>query len=329
MGAQLLVIGSTNVDLFATVPRHPSPGETLLGTGGTRAAGGKGANQALAAALQGADVRFVGAVGDDTDGDLALAGMRKAGVGVDSVVTVPHAPTGMAIITVSQAGENTIVVIPGANAGVDVEAGTSAVGGMEEADILLMQGELPRETTEAAVRAAVAAGHRVVLNVAPWMALDHDVLTAADPLVVNEHEAQLAIAELGLDLEDDDPEAMIHALLTAGVPSVVITLGAEGAVVADAHDVARMPSPSVTAVDSTGSGDAFTGALVARLLEGDDLQDATGHAVRVGAYAVQHPGAQPSYPRAGQELPRTSQELPLPSQEPPRTSALLPHPGAD
>lgn len=307
MHGRLLVIGSTNVDLFATVLRHPSPGETLIGSGGERAAGGKGANQALAAALQGADVRFVGAVGADADAELALAGLSEAGVDLDGIVTVSDAPTGLAIITVSQAAENTIVVIAGANARVDADVATAAVDDMSEGDILLMQGELPRETTEAAVRAAGAAGHRVVLNVAPWMTLGHDVLTACDPLVVNEHEAQLAITELGLE-SDNDPEAMARALLAAGVPSVVITLGAEGAVIAGADSVLRVPSPRVTAVDSTGAGDAFTGALVARFLEGDNLQDATGHAVRVGAYAVQHPGAQPSYPLIDQELPRADHE---------------------
>lgn len=304
MGARLLVIGSANVDLFATVPRHPSPGETLIGRGGQRSAGGKGANQALAAALQGAEVTFVGAVGEDPDAQLALAGLREAGVDLGSVVTAPDSPTGLAIITVSEAGENTIVVVPGANAQVTVEQATAAVGQMGAGDLLLMQGEVPRETTEAAVRAAREAGRRVVLNVAPWMALDHDVLTAADPLVLNEHEAELAADELGLTSQGDDPAATARALCGAGTASVVITLGAEGAVVAAGPDeVTRVPSPRVSAVDSTGAGDAFTGALAARLIEGDDLVAAVRHAVRVGAYAVQHPGAQPSYPQADAELP--------------------------
>lgn len=308
MSARLLVIGSTNVDLFATVPRHPSPGETLLGRGGHRSAGGKGANQALAAGLQGASVRFVSAVGADPDGELALARLREAGVGLDSVATVPGTPTGLAIITVSEAGENTIVVVPGANAHVGVDQALAAVGTMEDGDILLMQGEVPRRTTEAAIRAAREAGRRVVLNVAPWMALGHDVLTAADPLVLNEHEAQLAIEELGLSPAPDGPEAGARSLCGAGTRSVVITLGAQGAVTAHTDgsgvvSITRVPSPRVTAVDSTGAGDAFTGALAARLLEGQRLEDAVRHAVRVGAFSVQHEGAQPSYPRAEDILP--------------------------
>lgn len=304
MDARLLVIGSANVDLFATVPRHPSPGETLIGRGGDRAAGGKGANQALAAALQGATVTFVGAVGDDPDAQTALAGLREAGVDLTWVSTAPGTPTGLAIITVSEDGENTIVVVPGANAHVSPERAREAVGTMGGGDLLLMQGEVPRETTEAAVRAAREAGRRVVLNVAPWMALDRDVLTAADPLVLNEHEAALAIAELGLIPEDEAPVSLARALCGAGTPSAVITLGAEGAVVATGPEAATaVPSPRVTATDSTGAGDAFTGALAARLLEGDNLEPAVRHAVRVGAYAVQLPGAQPSYPSSSDTLP--------------------------
>lgn len=308
MNARLLVIGSMNVDLFATVPRHPSPGETLIGRGGDRSAGGKGANQALAAALQGASVRFIGAVGDDPDAEFVLAGLRGAGVGLDSVYTVPDTPTGLAIITVSEDAENTIVVLPGANAHVGIEQAVAAVGTMEDGDILLMQGEVLRETTEAAVRAAREADRRVVLNVAPWMALEHDVLTAADPLVLNEHEAQLAIDELGLSPESDDHESRARALCGAGTRSVVITLGAQGAVTASIDgpgvlSTTWVPSPRVTAVDSTGAGDAFTGALAARLLEGDGPEAAVRHAVRVGAYSVQHEGAQHSYPRTEDTLP--------------------------
>ena len=303
MGGRLLVIGSANIDLVASVQRHPSPGETLIGPGGERSAGGKGANQALAAALQGADVTFVGAVGDDPDAELALAGMREAGVDLASVEVVPDTPTGLAIITVSDAGENTIVVIPGANASITGPTAVAAVGAMARDDILLMQGEVPRETTEAAVRAARDAGRRVVLNVAPWMALDHDVLIAADPLVLNEHEAALAAAELGLTPEDEDPASLASALRSARTASVVITLGAEGAVLSHGEGAERVPSPRVSAVDTTGAGDAFTGALAARLLSGDDLGSAVRHAVRVGAYAVRHPGAQASYPGAETALP--------------------------
>lgn len=300
---RLVVIGSTNVDLFAGVPRHPSPGETLIGWGGERSAGGKGANQALAAALQGASVRFVGAVGDDMDADIALAGLLDAGVELGAVRRVSDTPTGLAIITVSDDGENAIVVIPGANAAVRPAHAEEAVAAMGDADVLLMQGELPRKTVEAAVRAATARSRRVILNIAPWMAVARDVLVTADPLVLNQHEAVQAVAELGLDVEDDRAESLAQALHAAGTASVVITLGSDGAVVSNGEGATRVPSPQVQAVDTTGAGDAFTGALAARLLRGDSLRQAVEHAVRVGAYAVQHPGAQRSYPRRDEDLP--------------------------
>lgn len=303
MTARLVVIGSTNVDLFAHVARHPSPGETVLGDGGGRTPGGKGANQALAAALQGAPVRFVGAVGEDPDAELALWALREAGVDLSSVRVAPDSPTGLAIITVSDDGENTIVVISGANAAVTAGDTRAAVEAMSQGDLLLLQGELTRATTEAAARAAVEAGHRVVLNVAPWGALDRDVLTAADPLVLNEHEAALAVAELGLRPADAAAPSLAEALVGDGAPSVVVTLGAAGAVVATAEESVTVPSRRVEAVDSTGAGDAFTGALAARLLAGDDLVTSVRHAVRVGAYAVQHRGAQPSYPTLQDVLP--------------------------
>lgn len=301
--ARLWVIGSTNVDLFTHVARHPAPGETVLGTGAGRTAGGKGANQALAAALQGAPVTFVGAVGEDADAEIALASLRDAGVDLIGVAVTPEASTGLAIITVSEDGENTIVVIPGANATLAPADAESAVARSGDEDILLMQGELPRATTQAAVRAASAAGKRVVLNVAPWGALDVDVLMAADPLVLNEHEAAQALEELGISTQDQTALTKAAALRRAGVASVVITVGAEGAVLASATGEVAVPSPPVQAVDTTGAGDAFTGALAARLLQGTALPQAVGHAVRVGAYAVQHRGAQPSYPTVGAELP--------------------------
>lgn len=302
MTPRLMVLGSANVDLFARVQRHPRPGETLLGTG-ERAGGGKGANQALAAALQGAPVSFVGAVGDDPDAQTAVAALREAGVDLGGLRTVAGTPTGFAVITVAADGENTIVVVPGANATVSPDDARAAVATMGPSDLLLMQGELPREATEAAVREARAGGRRVVLNVAPWTALARDVLTAADPLVLNEHEAAQAAAELGLRPDGDDALGLARALREAGTPSVVVTLGAQGAVLAGADREAHVPSPRVDAVDTTGAGDAFTGALAARLLAGDDLEPSVRHATRVGAYAVQRPGAQPSYPRREEQLP--------------------------
>ena len=302
---RLVVIGSANVDVFARVTRHPAPGETVVGAGGERAPGGKGANQALAAGLQGARVSFVAAVGGDADAAVALEALRAAGVDLSGVSTAAEHPTGLALITVADTGENTIVVLPGANSAITPQAAVTAVQAMADGDILLMQGELPRAVTEAAVRAAGAAGRRVVLNVAPWGALDRDVLTTADPLVLNEHEAVQASVQLGL-ADGDAFAARAETMRAAGVPSVVITLGAKGAVVSQRDQVTQVRSPTVSAVDTTGAGDAFTGALAARLLAGDDLPDAALHATRVAAFSVERHGAQPSYPGKDDPLPSTT-----------------------
>lgn len=305
MSARITVIGSTNVDLVARVPHHPSPGETVLGGGGQRGPGGKGANQALAARLQGAEVTFIGAVGSDADAEIALGELRRAGVTLDRVAVEPDTPTGLAIITVSADGENTIVVVPGANGAMTVADAESATVALDEQAIVLLQGELPQETTAAAITGAHRAGHRVVVNLAPWFDLAPDVLRLIDPLVVNEQEAQAAATGLGRgDAADaSNPTGTAAALLAAGIPSVVITLGPSGVVVADSAGVRSTPAPSVRAVDTTGAGDAFTGGLVARLAAGDDLTAAASHAARVGSYAVQHPGAQRSYPGADDVLP--------------------------
>lgn len=289
---QLVVIGSVNVDLHCAVARHPVPGETLLGTHSRRRPGGKGANQALAAAVEGVSVKFVGAVGDDVDAVLPLNALRSVGVNLDGVAIVSGTPTGLAIVTVSQNGENTIVVIPGANAAVTPETAMSAVASMARGDVLLMQGELPRETTTAAIRVAGSQKHRVVFNAAPWIALPPDALTQSDPLVVNEHEAAQAVQSLDLQTSGSEPNSLAKALVSAGIRSVVVTLGARGAIVATRDAIHHEPSPKVKSLDTTGAGDAFTGALAARLLQGEPLTSAVRHAVRVGAMSVQYEGAQ-------------------------------------
>lgn len=301
MTGTVVVIGSINVDLFAHVRSHPVPGETVLGTGGERAPGGKGANQALAARLQGAAVRLVGAVGDDSDAVVALGLLRQTGVDLSGVSTLSEHPTGLAIITVSEDGENTIVVISGANAAVPKEQALHAVERLHDDDILLMQGELPTDVTATIIRAARERGVRVALNLAPYVELPDDVLRLVDPLVVNELEAAAVARQLGLNTRSG--MATARGLLDHGLASVVVTLGSRGSLLGDATGVTPLPAVRVTAIDTTGAGDAFTGALLARLAAGDGLVDAARHATRVGAYAVQHQGAQPSYPASEDELP--------------------------
>jgi ribokinase len=216
-------------------------------------------------------------------------------------------PTGSAIVTVSADGENSIVVIAGANAAVAAETVSAHAATVAGADVVVLQGEIPRAATETAAR--LARG-RVVLNLAPVIELSADVVRRADPLVVNEHEARLALSLLGgPDVPEDDHAAAARALTEAGVTSVVITLGSAGALVAarsgqgEVVVVTTVPSPKVSAVDTTGAGDAFVGALASRLAAGDELLDAARLAARVGAYAVTGTGAQSSYPSSTDALP--------------------------
>lgn len=296
----IVVVGSVNVDLLAQVQRHPRPGETLHGTGGQMLPGGKGANQAVAAARLGARVAMVGAVGTDVQAEAALSALREAGVDLGHVAEI-EGPTGLAIVTVAEDGENSIVVIAGANDAMDAGRVRAAAEVISAARIVVCQGEIPRDGIEALP--ALATG-RFLHNPAPVMELDPAVLRASDPLVVNQHEAGLVLAQLVPGQEaPEDPDAVVAALRAAGIPSAVLTLGADGSLVADQAGVRRIPPAPVETVDTTGSGDAFIGALALGLARGDDLATAARLASRVGAFAATGEGAQPSYPTAADALP--------------------------
>jgi ribokinase len=286
----LLVVGSANADLVIGVERRPAAGETVLGSDLVVHPGGKGANQAVAAARLGARTALLARVGDDAHGGLLLDSQRKAGV--DTVgVLVGGAPTGVALITVDPSGDNSIVVSPGAN-GRLVPQDVRAAGSLLEASrVVSAQLEIPLETVVEVVR-TLPSGTRFVLNPSPPRPLPADVLAACDPLIVNEHEARvIAGGDLG-----GTPEDWAASLLALGPRSVVVTLGAEGALVADGAAMTRVPSVKVEAVDTTGAGDAFTAALAWRLGTGETLPEAAAYAARVGAAAVTRPGAQESFP---------------------------------
>lgn len=302
----IVVVGSINVDLIAHVRRHPLPGETLHGSGGQMLPGGKGANQAVAAARLGGSVRMIGAVGTDPQAAVGRSGLQAAGVGLEGVREV-EGPTGLAIVTVAEDGENSIVVIAGANAAVDAAQVTAARETIGAAAIVVAQGEIPREGIEALP--ALVTG-RFLHNPAPVMELDPAVLLASDPLVVNEHEAALVLAQLdpGASAAERSPEQTAEALRATGIASVVLTLGAQGALVADADGLHAVPAARIAAVDTTGAGDAFIGALAVGLARGDALPVAARLASQVGAFAATGHGAQPSYPQAGQALPPLSEE---------------------
>ncbi|MFJ5967223.1 ribokinase [Streptomyces sp. NPDC093060] len=289
----LLVVGSANADLVIGVERRPAAGETVLGGDLAVHPGGKGANQAVAAARLGARTALLARVGDDAHGRLLLDSQRAAGV--DPVgVLVGGAPTGVALITVDPSGDNSIVVSPGANARLTPADVRAAVSLLLASRVVSAQLEIPLETVVEVVR-NLAEGSRFVLNPSPPRPLPTEVLAACDPLIVNEHEARVLLGDLGVS---EEPEDWARLLLATGPRSVVVTLGAEGALVADSSGVTRVPSVKVDAVDTTGAGDAFTAALAWKLGSGSALAEAAAYAARVGAAAVTKRGAQESYPTA-------------------------------
>ena len=297
----VVVVGSINVDQLITIERHPLPGETLIGTSMEFLPGGKGANQAVAAAQLGAAVSMVGLVGRDPQAEVATAILTRSGVNLSNVRAV-DGPTGLALVTVAADGENTIVIIPGANALLGAEAVEASATVIAAAAVVVLQGEIPAEGIVAAMRLATG---RVVLNLAPVIELDAASIRRADPLVVNEHEAALVLAQLApkMVMPTEDAE-LVARLLDWGVPSVVLTRGAKGAICADRDGTHSLASPRVVAVDSSGAGDAFVGALSAQLAAGSSLSESVRRAVRVGAFAVQSRGTQTSYPSLADELPR-------------------------
>ncbi|MGX1880787.1 ribokinase [Streptomyces sp. NPDC055287] len=295
----LLVVGSANADLVIGVERRPAPGETVLGSDLAVHPGGKGANQAVAAARLGARTALLARVGDDAHGRLLLESQRAAGVDTAGVRT-GGAPTGVALITVDPSGDNSIVVSPGANARLTPGDVRDAAGLLAGARVVSAQLEIPLETVAEVVRTR-AAGSRFVLNPSPPAPLPAEVLAACDPLVLNEHEAWFMLGGDSGRHTGKEPEDWARALLALGARSVVVTLGAEGALVAGGGTetaAVRVPSPRVDAVDTTGAGDAFTAALAWRLSLGEELATAAAFAVRVGAAAVTKEGAQASFPTA-------------------------------
>ena len=289
------VLGSLNVDEIATVSRLPEPGETVLATGLMRRPGGKGANQAVAAARAGARVRMVGATGDDTGDALLRTALSADDVDTGALRHVADQPTGLAVVTVQDDGENTITVVPGANAALGDDDVAAACERLATGDTLLLQLEVPLPVVAEAARAASAAGARVVLNAAPARPVD-DVLADVDVLVVNEHEC------LVLAGAQADPTAAGATLAQAHGLLVVVTLGAGGAAWTTGAAPVVHPAPQVRAVDTTGAGDTFTGYLVAALDRGLDTDAALRLAVAAASIAVTRPGAQDGIPYAADVL---------------------------
>ncbi len=287
----LIIIGSSNTDLIVRAQRLPAAGETVLGGDLATAAGGKGANQAVAAARLGAPVAFVARIGTDMFGEQAAAALAREGLDLRYLVRDPDAPSGVALIVVDAAGQNQIAVAPGANSRLTPADVAAAQPALAAARVLLLQLEIPLETVQAAARAGRAAGLTVILNPAPAQPLPAALYPLVDYLTPNEHEAAALTGAA-------DPEAAAAALLARGVKHVVITLGAAGALVAQPDQMRRVPGFAVTAVDTTAAGDAFNGGLAVALARGDRLDAAVRYAHAVAALSVTRSGAQPSLPTA-------------------------------
>jgi ribokinase len=287
MTSDVVVVGSVNLDIVIGVSHHPRPGETVVGGDRNELQGGKGANQAVAAARLGRAVTFVGRVGDDDAGTLLREGLRAEGVDVAHLRTDPAAPSGVALIAVDERGENTIIVSPGANARVDRDDVAAAADALAGAAVTLVQHEV---SADAVLAAARAAGGTVVLNPAPARAVDPALRERADVLVPNRGELAFLAGR------DGDPEDLARGLHDA----VVVTLGAEGALVVHGGRTERIPAPAVDVVDTTGAGDAFCGALADALARGAALVEAARWAVAAAARSVTAPGARGGMPTAAQ-----------------------------
>lgn len=289
---KIAVVGSSNTDMVVRVPHIPAPGETVLGGEFVMAPGGKGANQAVAAARLGAKVTLVARVGPDVFGERALAGFHQEGIITRYVTVDREAASGVALIFVDAAGENRIAVAPGANACLSPDDVQQAREAIEKADVLLLQLEVPTETVLAAAAVAHQAGVRVILNPAPAPPnlLPAELLARVDILTPNESEAGL------LTGTQVSAEVAARRLAGQGVGAVIVTLGARGALIVTLDAQRLVPGFSVNAVDTTAAGDAFNGGLAVALAEGRPLAAAVRFANACGALATTRLGAQPSLP---------------------------------
>lgn len=285
-----VVVGSLNADLVTEVPRIPLPGQTLRASGLRRFTGGKGANQAVALARLGASVEMVGAVGDDAEGRAVRAELSRAGVSTRHVAVRPEAATGLAVVMVDEAGDNAIVVVPGANGQLVPGALPAASAApLADADVLLTQLETPLPTVRSALRGGVDAGMLTVLNAAPAQPLPDELLSLVDILVVNEHE----VRELSGCAE---PVAGARRLREHGAGVVVVTLGPAGAILTDSDESVTVEGFSVSPVDTTGAGDCFVGALALALAQRWPPVAAMHFANAAAAVSVTRVGAQSAMP---------------------------------
>ena len=290
----IVVIGSLNMDLVIGVPRMPLAGETIQGRDFQTIPGGKGANQAAAAAKLGGQVAMVGRVGDDVFGPGLIENLNRQGVDTGAIKIDSEAATGVALIIVDEAGENSIVVSAGANGRVSIEDVAGIEGLLRQARLLLLQHEVPLATVAYAIDMAARHRVRVILNPAPAQPVSPELLSRVDYVVPNESEARILT---GLEVKDlTTATAAGRRLLDYGVPVVIITLGEQGALLVTEQGTSHVPARQVKAVDTTAAGDAFIGGLAAALVKGFPLREAVRYATCAGTLATTVFGAQTSLP---------------------------------
>ena len=294
MGKRIVVVGSSNTDMIIKVPHVPVPGETIIGGKFSTAAGGKGANQAVAAVRAGGDVTFIARVGEDMFGQQAKDGFVKDNINVDHVLTDKDSPSGVALIFVGEDGQNSIAVASGANANLspsDVEMASDAIS---SADILVLQLETPLETVHQAASIASDNGVKVILNPAPAQELSDDILGHISILTPNESEAEL-LTGIKIDSEENAGKAA-DVLMERGVETVLLTMGPRGAYIATAEFKELISGFKVKAVDTTAAGDVFNGALAVAIAQNKPIREAISFANAAAALSVTKLGAQPSAP---------------------------------
>ncbi|WP_395070556.1 ribokinase [Paraburkholderia silvatlantica] len=294
--ARVAVVGSLNMDLVARAPRLPSPGETLAGSAFAQVAGGKGGNQAVAAARLGAQVAMVGRVGADSNGEVLRTGLMAEGIDCGALETSPEAPTGVALIVVDDASQNAIVIVAGSNGELTPETIARHEAVLAQADVVVCQLETPTDAVAAALAAARRLGKITILNPAPATGpLPAQWLPLIDYLVPNELEAA-TLTGLPAGKPEEAARATL-ALREAGARNVLVTLGAQGVcALLDGAAPVHLPAPRVNAVDTTAAGDTFIGGLAARLAAGAPALEAIAFALRAASVSVTRAGAQPSIP---------------------------------
>lgn len=293
MTNKILVIGSSNTDLIVRVKQFPAAGETIEGLTFLQTMGGKGANQAVAARRAGGDVTFVTCLGNDTNGQNAFKYYRQEGLDVSLSLQVDDVPSGTAMIWVDDQGENCIVITPGANKKLSPDHILKIQETIAAADMVVLQMEIPYETIRTVCDLAYNNRTKILLNVAPARQIDPDLFRKTDILIVNETEAE---AISGKKTEIDGEEVVVDALLAMGIQTVVLTLGEQGCFLKNRQISYSVPAFQVRAVDTTGAGDTFCGALAAQLSKGKDWAETLKFATAASAICVTRMGAQPSIP---------------------------------